>query len=253
MRPMLEVRSNAVRRESGWNIDVAAVAGSLVHEIKNPLSTININAQLLLEDLGQPQTPRELRNARRLRAIASEIQRLESITQDFLRFTERHELRLVDGDLNALIEELADFVTVEAEKSRVNLRLGLDPDLPRARFDPLLLRQVFLNLVQNACQVLADTGGDVILRTSTEVDDGSKWVVGEVIDTGPGISERGMERLFELYYSTKKSGNGLGLAISKRIVEEHGGFLRVRSETGKGSQFSVCLPLPPAAPSREGE
>lgn len=248
---MFEVRTRKGPRASDWSVDVAAMAGSLVHEIKNPLSTININAQLLLEDIRDPQTPREERNVRRLRVIAAEIQRLENIMQSFLRFTERHEVRPVETNLNELFEELAEFVAPEAEKRRIRLRLGLDQDLPRSRHDPILIRQVFLNLIQNAYQIMGDAGGELILRTRVDEEAGERWIIGEVIDTGPGISERGMERLFELYYSTREGGNGLGLAISKRIIDEHGGFIKVRSEPGKGSQFSVHLPLPSDADEAE--
>ncbi|HLU50275.1 MAG TPA: ATP-binding protein [Planctomycetota bacterium] len=250
---MFEVRTNKGLRASDWNVDVAAMAGSLVHEIKNPLSTININAQLLLEDSGEPQTPREERNVRRLRVIAAEIQRLESIIQAFLRFTERHEVRPIQGNLNEVLEELAEFVTAETEARRVQLRLGLDPNLPSTSYDPLLIRQVFLNLIQNAYQIMNDSGGELMLRTRVDAEDGEEWIVGEVIDTGPGISERGIERLFELYYSTREGGNGLGLAISKRIIEEHGGFIKVRSEPGKGSQFGVYLPLVRGEDRKESE
>jgi len=250
---VFEVRTNKGLRASDWNVDVAAMAGSLVHEIKNPLSTININAQLLLEDSGEPQTPREERNVRRLRVIAAEIQRLESIIQAFLRFTERHEVRPIQGNLNEVLEELAEFVTAETEARRVQLRLGLDPNLPSTSYDPLLIRQVFLNLIQNAYQIMNDSGGELMLRTRVDAEDGEEWIVGEVIDTGPGISERGIERLFELYYSTREGGNGLGLAISKRIIEEHGGFIKVRSEPGKGSQFGVYLPLVRGEDRKESE
>ena len=223
-----------------WNIDVAAMAGSLVHEIKNPLSTININAQLLIEDLGEATTPREERDARRLRVIASEVGRLERIIQAFLRFTEQHELRLESTGLGDLLSELAEVVSSEAERLNVRVRLGLDDSVPDVSFDRDLIRQVFLNLIQNAEQAMAPLGGgELILRTRAETIDGTRWVIGEVIDTGPGIRETHLEKLFTLYFSTKDGGNGLGLAISRRIVEEHRGFIQVQSEEGKGSQFSV--------------
>lgn len=232
----------AVRRSDDWSVDVAAMAGSLVHEIKNPLSTISINAQLLLEGCREPTTPQEKRMVKRLSVIASEIQRLEKIVQTFLRFTERHELNVRPSSLNALLEELAEFVGVAAEKSGVRVRLGLE-SLPEFAFDPDLIRQVFLNLLQNAQQVMASTGGELIVKSRRETVDGADYCVGEVIDTGPGIDDRNLGKIFDLYYSTKEGGNGLGLAISKRIVDEHGGFVRVQSEEGKGSQFSVYLPV----------
>jgi signal transduction histidine kinase len=93
-----------------WDIDVAAMAGSLVHEIKNPLSTLNINAQLLLEEWKSPSSPREERAVKRLKVMVSEVERLERILQSFLRFTEHHELNLRLGSLNDLFEDLAEFV-----------------------------------------------------------------------------------------------------------------------------------------------
>ena len=100
-----------------------------------------------------------------------------------------------------------------------------------------------MNLVQNACQAMSATGGELILKTDRVERDGVEYAVGEVIDTGLGIEHDKLERIFELYYSTRKGGSGIGLAISKRIVEEHRGFIDVQSAAGKGSQFSVYLPL----------
>ena len=231
------------RRARDWGVDVAAMAGSLVHEIKNPLSTISINAQLLLEDRKEPQSPREERTVKRLTVIDSEIQRLEKIVQTFLRFTERHELHLEASSLNHLLEELAEFVSVEAAKFQIQIRLGLDPQLEEFPFDADLIRQVFLNLLQNAQQAMSTQGGELIVKSRRESIDSALYAVSEVIDTGRGISKRGQEKIFDLYYSTREEGSGLGLAISKRIVEEHGGFIRVQSEEGKGSQFSVYLPM----------
>ena len=109
-----------------WEVDVAAMAGSVVHEIKNPLSTLSINAQLLLEEWSDASTPREVRAVKRLKIMASEVHRLEAIIQSFLRFTERHELDLRETSLNALLEDLEEFITPEANRNQVATRLGLD-------------------------------------------------------------------------------------------------------------------------------
>ena len=225
-----------------WDIDVAAMAGSLVHEIKNPLSTLNINAQLLLEEWKSPSTPREARAVKRLRVMVAEVGRLERILQSFLRFTERHELDLKPGSFNDLLEELAEFIGPEAEALGIRVRLGLDPALGKFAFDADLVRQVFLNLVLNAKHAMEKGGGELILRTRLAERGGKAWAVGEIIDTGRGIPPHLREKIFHLYFSTKKDGSGLGLATSKRIAEEHGGFIEVESEEGKGSQFSVFLP-----------
>ncbi|MEM7231983.1 MAG: ATP-binding protein [Planctomycetota bacterium] len=235
---------SAPRTPGDWEFDVAAMASALVHEIKNPLSTIKINAQLLVEDSPEPETPREERGARRLQVISSEIQRLERIVQSFLRFTEHHELNLDPSNLNTLFEELAESIGAEAASVDVHVRLGLDQTVEPFAFDSDLIRQVFLNLAQNALHAMeSQASGELMLRTHLASEDGRDYVVGEVIDTGPGMTEHALGKIFELYFSTREEGNGLGLSVSKRIVEEHGGFIRVESEEGKGSRFSVFLPL----------
>ncbi len=231
---------------SDWDFDVAAMAGSLVHEIKNPLSTIGINAQLLLEEWKDAESTRELRARKRLEIISSEVQRLEGIVESFLRFTERHELRREPTNLNDLVTDLEEVSASKAAQSGVTTLLGLDPDFALADVDPSLVRQVVLNLILNAIHAMAESGGELILRTRAVTRDGTPWCVVDVVDTGCGMSERVRERVFDLYYSTRRDGNGLGLATSKRIVDEHGGWIEVSSEEGKGSQFSVYLPVAPA-------
>lgn len=231
------------RQARDWAIDVAAIAGSLVHEIKNPLSTLKINAQLLLEDWRDGTQPRELRTIRRLKIIIAEVERQERILQSFLHFTERHELNLKPASLNDLLEDLVEFMNPQLARKGIQVRLGLDPDLDLFPFDTDLIRQVFLNLILNAQSAMEEKGGDLIIRSRRSERDGQYWAVGEVIDTGLGIPPEVRQKVFNLYFSTRKDGTGLGLATSKRITEEHGGFMEVDSEVGKGSQFSVHLPL----------
>ena len=231
------------KRKGDWEVDLAAMSGSLVHEIKNPLSTLNLNAQLILEDWKDAVSPREQRTVKRLKVILSEVERLERIVDSFLRFTERHELDLKPCSLNHIFEELADFIGLEAPKKSIQVRLGLDPDLEPFPMDADLMRQVFLNLVVNAKNAMEDKGGELILRTRKVERNGTLWAVGDVIDTGNGIPPQLRQRIFDLYFSTRKEGTGLGLSTSKRITEEHGGFIEVQSDEGKGSHFSVFLPL----------
>lgn len=232
------------RKAGDWREDVAPVVGSLVHEIKNPLSTLNINAQLLLEDWKDAREPREVRTVKRLRVILLEVERLEGIVQAFLRFTERHQLLLKEGRINDLVEELVEFVGPGARKKGFQLRTHLDPSLEPFAFDRDLIKQVLLNLLLNAEQALEPKGGgELIILTRREEGPQGRWAVLDVIDTGVGISERARERIFNLYFSTKPSGMGLGLPTCKRIVEEHGGTIAVESEEGRGTQFTVRLPM----------
>jgi two-component system sensor histidine kinase HydH len=218
------------------------MAGSLVHEIKNPLSTMNINAQLLLEDWKDGATPKEQRTVKRLKVMISEVDRLERIMQSFLRFTEHHTLKLEVTSLNDCLEDLVEFIQPEAQKRKVEVRYWLDPALDPFPFDPDLVRQVFHNLILNALHAMEEKGGELILRTRSVERNGISWAVGDVIDTGCGIAPHIRDKVFDLYFSSRMDGNGLGLSTSKRITEEHGGFIEIDTEVGKGSQFSVFLP-----------
>lgn len=222
-----------------WEQDVATIAGSLVHEIKNPLSTLQINIQLLLEDWAAAREPRELRAVKRLKVMQSEVKRLEGILTSFLSFTRRHELHRVHASINEVLDGLIELVREPARRGGVEVRASLGASVPRLALDVGLMRQVFLNLIKNAQEAMP-SGGELILKTRHE----APWVIVDVIDTGKGIPAHHFARLFRLYFSTKPQGSGLGLAWSRRIVREHGGDIEVRSVEGKGSQFTVRLPAP---------
>jgi signal transduction histidine kinase len=137
----------------------------------------------------------------------------------------------------------------------VQVRTNLEPALEPFPFDRDLIKQVVLNLILNGQQAMEPKGGgELILLTRQEESPQGRWAVLDVIDTGVGIAERVLARVFDLYFSTKEKGMGLGLPTSKRIVEEHGGSIEVHSEAGKGSQFTVRLPMDhgPHAPESGG-
>lgn len=226
-----------------WAQDVAALAGSLVHEIKNPLSTLNINAQLMIEEWQTSASPREERTVRRLTVMRGEIQRIERIVNSFLRFTEHQELDRNACDLNRLLADLVERHAEALEHRQVRVRFQGDAELPAIEADDELLAQVFLNLIRNAEQAMPD-GGELMVRVARV----GHAVEVEVIDTGEGIPPERLERIFRPYFSSKPDGTGLGLPTSLRIVRGHGGTILVESEVGRGSRFIVRLPLstPPA-------
>lgn len=229
-------------REIGnWEQDVASLAGSLVHEVKNPLSTLNISAQLLLEEMGAPTTPKEQRAARRLQVMREEIARIEQIVSSFLQYVR---LQRIDGrplDLNALVRRLLADNADGLE--RAGIRVHFDPEeaLPPLLGDETLLRQALLNLLRNAEQAMPE-GGELIVRTRTAGGTAPRVEV-EVTDTGVGIAEEQLPKIFRPYVSTKKDGTGLGLPTVLRIVRLHGGSIRVESDPGRGSRFLVELPI----------
>ena len=231
---LLERRARQAERLA----ELGTLTGGLAHEIKNPLSTVQLNLQLLEEDL-RADHPGLTRVLNRLATVRNETARLRETLDDFLRYAGRLELDRKPTELNRLLEELVDFFTPQAQVQRVQLRLRKSEEPVTAQVDPRLIKQAVLNLMLNACQAMPG-GGELMLSVARN---GSSDALIDVVDTGPGITPEAAERIFQAYYSTKKGGTGLGLPMSKRIAQEHGGDLSVRSDPGKGSDFTLRLPL----------
>jgi signal transduction histidine kinase len=234
------------RRASGQEhlAQVGKLVGGLAHEIKNPLSTIHLNLTLLNEDLREYDDEEHQRLSRRLERVNQEAERLQGILEDFLRFAGNVELQLRTEDLNSLVGELADFFAPQAEAAHVLLRTSLSDTPVRCRIDVNLIKQAVLNLMINAVQAMTD-GGELMLHVRSEGEQG----VIEVVDTGPGIPEEARAKIFDIYYSTKKDGSGLGLPTTRRIIHEHHGHLNVESEEGCGTRFRIELPRADDAPA----
>lgn len=268
----------AERRAQGAErmAEIGAMTGGLAHEIKNPLSTIGLNAQLLAEAVDDlpAEADQKTRLVNRVKALRRETDRLRGILSDFLEFAGQVRLERRPTNLNELVEELADFYTPEAARQGVRLRADLAPAPVVAHADPRLLKQAVLNLMINATQAMAnaaaarsDAGGsgggagtgavggtgagDLMLRVRPGVDDERRPIgVIDVIDTGPGIAPEVLPQIFKPYFTTKSGGTGLGLPTSRRLIEEHGGRIDVRSEPGRGTQVAVTVPLGPESDPR---
>ncbi|MAW76253.1 MAG: two-component sensor histidine kinase [Planctomycetes bacterium] len=223
-----------------WEQDVASLAGMLVHEVKNPLSTLNISSQLLLEELGDPESPRDHRTQRRLETMRSEIQRIEKIVSSFLQLTRPQQMQRDSVDASRLVEDVISRNREAIELEGVNVFFQ-PMDVPRVAGDASLLHQAVLNLILNGCSAMSE-GGEIFLRVLESTYRGSSAVVIEVTDTGVGISEEAIPRIFRPYVSTTEGGTGLGLPTTLRIIRLHGGTILVESEPGQGSRFSIVLP-----------
>jgi signal transduction histidine kinase len=234
-------------------IELGQLAGGLAHEIKNPLSTINLNLRLLNEDIDRLPDEQHQRWSKRLRTVQEEAGRLREILDDFLRFAGKYELQCRAVDLRELVSELTDFYSAQADSAHVVLRTHLSEEPVVACVDENLIKQALLNLMVNATQAMTE-GGELLVCVRRK----AREAVLEVTDTGPGIDEENRAKIFQVYYSTKSGGTGLGLPTTRRIIREHGGSIRVDSECGKGTQFTILLPLdgpetaePPDRPGRE--
>jgi signal transduction histidine kinase len=228
----LQVRAKRAERLA----ELGTLTGGLAHEIKNPLSTVQLNLQLLQEDIG-PDNPAYSRVNNRLKICERETGRLRAILDDFLKYAGKIELQRTKVELNQVCEDLVDFFLPQAQLSRVQLRLKPAAKEVVVSADERLVKQALLNLMLNGLQATSG-GGELILAVSE--NDGEAVV--DVMDTGSGIDPEVISRIFDAYYSTKKSGTGLGLAMTRRIAEEHGGRVSVTSEPGKGSAFALHLP-----------
>ena len=217
--------------------EIASLAGGLAHEIKNPLSTLNLNLQLLAEDFSDPKTQLQRRAVQRIDTLQKQCRRLEEILDDFLRFARVTDLKFEKTDLNAVVREMIEFQTPQAQVDGVVMRDDLREPLPLVRLDKNLFEEALLNLLLNAHHAMP-RGGELILKT--HADEHSVYL--DVIDTGTGIPADALDRIFKPFFSTRKGGSGLGLPTTKKIVEAHYGRLLVESETGKGTAFTIQLP-----------
>lgn len=231
--------------------ELGRMTGGLAHEIKNPLSTIGLNAQLLAEDLAESTLPPEeaQRLTRRIDSLGREVDRLRGILTDFLQFAGRIHLDPEPIDVNELVDELVDFFLPQARDAGVRLRSQYAPRPAMALVDSSLFKQALLNLLINATQALQtqpkppDGELEKELMIRVELEQGPpRQVAVHVTDTGPGVAEDELARIFEPYYSTTGGGTGLGLPTARRIIEEHQGHIEVHSEVGRGSDFVIRLP-----------
>ncbi|MFZ9879881.1 MAG: sensor histidine kinase [Phycisphaerales bacterium] len=242
--------------------ELGALTGGLAHEIKNPLSTIGLNVQLASESIADSSLPDDDKATlvRRVETVSREATRLANILNDFLRFAGRIKLAPADTDLREIVEELCDFYRPQADQARVVLRSDV-PTVPIvARVDASLVKQALLNLLINATQAMAAADAparELLVRLEPPPsgppkaprDTAGPMISVHVIDTGPGIPVERHAEIFRPYVSGRKGGSGLGLAVTRRIVEEHGGRIDLHSEPGRGSDFIVRLPV--AGPSHE--
>ncbi|MFQ5676195.1 MAG: PAS domain-containing sensor histidine kinase, partial [bacterium] len=210
------------------------IARVLAHEIKNPLTPIQLTVQQMKDKYqGQDAEYRKLLEECS-EIVTDEIESLRTLVREFSEFARMPQLSLAPGDINELVEEVRKLYPND------NITLDLAEKLPELNFDFEKLRRVLINLIENGLDSIAEKGQGEI-HITTNVEDG--FAVIHYADTGNGIPDEIEEKIFEPYFSTKKSGVGLGLAIVKRIIDEHGGSILVESVPGEGTTFKIELPI----------
>lgn len=257
-RKARQVQAEQARR-TDVEEELTRLTAELAHEIRNPLSTIKVNLKLTEEALtdvasGEPANGlsdphrQKLSSAlRKITVIRKEMDRLEQILDGFLRYVRRPDLQLATLDLNELVSDMIDFYSPQAHSHALTVRQSLLAEPLMCRVDPGALKQVLLNLFINAQQAM-DSGGELMIRAVRRAD----RAVIQINDTGKGIPPEKVPVLFRPYSSSRSGGTGLGLATAKKIIEAHDGTIAVHSELGKGTSFTIELPLM-AAESGAGE
>jgi len=211
------------------------LTSGVAHEVKNPLNAMMIHVELLkerLEDAG-PDVKQSLE------VIGGEIRRLDRVVQGFLKFMRPQELTLKPVDLNAVLQSVGALLEAESQSHGVRFVLDLDAALPAVSADEELLRQAFINILQNAVQAMSQ-GGAVRIRTRAE---GLDWVRVVVTDQGVGIAAEDLDKIFKLYYTSKPGGSGIGLSVVYRILQLHDGTVEAKSQAGRGTAMIVRLPV----------
>jgi signal transduction histidine kinase len=217
--------------------EVGTLTGALAHEIRNPLSTLNLNLQLLREDMTRPGQAPEPRVLARLDAIEQETQRLKAILDDFLKFAGKYEVRPTVQPIKPVLESTVGFYAERLQQRGIQVRTSFADNLPPVSVDAARFQQALSNLVLNA-EAAMPQGGELILSAEPEW----RGLKVHITDTGSGIPQEDLDKIFRPYYSTRPGGTGLGLPTVRRIVREHDGKLEVHSEVGRGTRFTIHLP-----------
>ncbi|HEX2457658.1 MAG TPA: ATP-binding protein [Vicinamibacterales bacterium] len=220
----------------------------VAHEVKNPLNAMTIHLELLKQKLAAVREPitvpagdggsRSVDLTKHVTIIADEIKRLDQVVVGFLKFARPDELKLQPVQLTTVVSEVTSMTTPEAERRGVTIRTECPPTLPDINADPGMLQQALLNLALNACQAMPHGGTLKITcraaaRRRVEID---------VEDTGVGIAPENLSRIFDLYFTTKDRGSGIGLSMVYRIVQLHDGEVEVQSTPGRGTKFRLIFP-----------
>jgi two-component system sensor histidine kinase AtoS len=216
---------------------VGELAAGLAHEIKNPLAAIKVAVDVLSAELEEPKDARDI-----LGRVNDQVKQIEVLIRGLLNFARPAEPKFFHVNINDVLDKTCMLVMPEhhSPSSEAVLVKELDEHLPKTAADPMQLHQVFLNLIQNALDAIPDRG---VVTVRTMHDQQEHAIMIEVRDTGRGIDESAMDKVFRPFFTTKNDGTGLGLPVSMQIVEQHGGNMTVGRNPGGGTVFTITIPV----------
>jgi len=209
------------------------VTAGVAHEVKNPLNSMRVWLEVLKSNLPPEPEPQQA-----AKMLDSEIDRLDRAVKTFLDFTRPVEIALVETDLVALLTEVLESAHPAIERARVQLITVFPPRFPHVRADSAMIHQAVLNLLLNACEAMQPGG-----RLTVSLSEKGECALLQVTDTGRGITPENQRKIFELFFTTRPGGTGIGLANTFRFVQLHNGSIEFSSEPGRGTTFRIELPL----------
>ena len=213
------------------------LAAGVAHEIRNPLNAISITAQRLKSEFVPQEDKEEYISF--IKTILDEIKSLDNIINQFLGLAKAQRLDLTLTDMNAFLDELVNLIEIEAKEKNISLTKRIET-LPEMKIDPEEMKKALLNIMRNGVQA---TPPGKTLKVQGFEDDSQNQIVIKIEDSGPGIPKENLSKIFQPYFSTKEKGTGLGLSIAYRIISDHKGKIEVESEVGKGTIFTIKLPM----------
>jgi PAS domain S-box-containing protein len=253
-----EKRGREARLRRAENLaSLTTLAAGVAHEIKNPLGSISIHIQLMqrameknrelfsnahpggTDSIGQEPVPYFDLLDKYIGIVNEEVDRLNHIVVDFLFAVRPMDMEFREGDINALIAELVEFVWYELEQNHIECVLDLEKAIPLILFDERYMKQALLNLIKNAQAAMPEGGSLTIKTEGTDTE-----IRISVCDTGMGIGEENLSKIFEPFFTTRETGSGLGLTLVFKIIREHEGEISVKSRKGEGACFIITLPIP---------
>ena len=223
---------------------LTALTAGVAHELKNPLGSMSIYLQLMERQLQKPESFENVDSCReslisKIKVLKGEVERLNDIVVDFLSTVRPRNASLQEEDLNQIIKDAVEIMIPDLEQHNIKLKLELEENLPYLMLDRGFMRQVLANLISNARDAMKETEGG-FLTISTEKN--SDYVILSVADTGAGIKPENLTKIFDPYFTTKKSGTGIGLTLVYKIIRGMGGDIGVNSRQGSGTTFRITLP-----------
>ena len=246
--------SKRVRREEELRLSykmasLGQLTAGIFHEILNPVNIISTHVQLLLADAEKGSGVEK-----DLKSIQEEIKRVQDITDGFLRFSRKESVATKEIDVNQLLNRVLDILVAEIKYNNIQLFKKFDNELPLFKANAELLRQVFFNLIKNAIDAMAN-GGSLTISTLKCLKDEKPCLCIQFTDTGCGIPKEPLDKIFDPFFTTKEEGKGvgMGLAIAYTTIQNYGGSISVSSEVGKGSTFTIELPLQPTDQNKGGK